>query len=267
MCLQAYLRRASASDDQPCFLLYDFLPARASLSAVTAYAPRAMPMARFVSFTRRLLLTSRLGLSKYDLKRITTYSARRVLPSVADAAGCSVSERLAVGAWSDPAPDGSLQVQARRLAMPIRYSEQRINIAASIKARLVRGVASALSSYSVSGTASDDPSWDQVLKFLPAWDRSEGSGSTASEPQSQVAKPFTSSSSSARVWICSRSKVGRLHAVAQEATAPSSQRSDSNILKTVCGKILSDPLTGSGPAPSGRKWCLFCNLRFSAIPR
>ena len=105
------------------------------LAAPSAFAPAAMSMSRFLYCSSSLFESDPLRLSKHEVSEITTYSARRVLPSIADAAGLSVTERLAVGGWSDSAPDGSsMSTHARRMAMPIRYSERKLVAAASIRA-------------------------------------------------------------------------------------------------------------------------------------
>ena len=259
--LQAYIDGASSGQPRVAFLLFGFLPARVGIRQVSSFAPQAMPMRRFLSFTRALLSSCVMppqsqqeSVSLY----VTTYSARRVPPSVADAAGCSVSERLAVGAWADPAPDGTLQVQARRLAMPVRYSEQRLVIAASIKSRLLKGVCSALSSFSALHPKTRDPHWDDLLRLHPKGDSSHD---TIPKPKSL---DVTHSDSMHYIgsWVCSRAKVGKVHlAKASVEETPSSSDQPSmhvNVLRPICGKTLADPMSGSGPILQGRKWCYIC---------
>ena len=259
--LQAYIGGASAGQPPPAFLLFDFLPARVGIRQVSSFAPRAMPMRRFIAFTRAMLSSGPLGLSKRECELITTYSARRVLPSVADAAGCSISERLAVGAWADPAPDGTLQMQARRLAMPVRYSEQRLVIAASIKSRLLKGVCSALSSFSALHPNARDPHWDDLLRLLPKGNSSQCHSDTIPKTKS-LEVTHSDSVHYVESWICSRSKLGKLH-IAKESVEETQSSSDQpsmyvKVLKPMCGKTLSDPISGSGPTPESRKWCYIC---------
>ena len=256
--LQAYLTRATAGQALPPFLLLDFLPARVQLSGVKSFAPTAMPMHRFVSFSRSLLAGHPLCLSPGECTDITTYSARRVLPSVADAARCSVAERLAIGAWSDPAADGTLQTQAKRMAMPTRYSGQRLVVAACIKASLVKGVATARDRFHKLRPEISDPSWDDILKFYPGQPEDVSSSPSKSR---RVSEPQNASDFS---WICSRAKSGALHSAVEVGSGASSSTSrPEQVLKTACGRSLSDSLSGMGSVPPGRRVCRLCFPSFS----
>ena len=260
--LQAAIERAAAGQDIPAFLLFDFAPARSTLENVTSFAPCAMSYARFLKFTRSLLASEPLRLSAADCRSITTYSARRLLPSLADSAGLSITDRLAIGGWTDPAPDGqssNLDTQARRMAMPSRYSDQRLAVASRAKESLLRGVATSYKAFRKQFPSSENPEWDAILRFWPS--------RTAPGPSEQDTAIKTSRDIS---WVCSRSASGRLHAAARAAPAarlslPGSSSDPPPPIRTRCGRALSDPIVGSGDCPRGRLWCQICGMHISEL--
>ena len=104
--------------------LPDFKSARASLAHVTSFTNSRMPIDRFLRFSAQMFKAA--GVPDEEISRISTYSARRVLPSIADAAGFNPTERLKIGAWTDK-KNGNLSEEKVRIAMPDRYSDQGLN--------------------------------------------------------------------------------------------------------------------------------------------
>ena len=255
--LQAAIERAAAGQDIPSFLMFDFAPARSSLANVTSFAPCAMPYSRFLNFTRSLLASEPLGFSKADCRAITTYSARRLLPSLADSAGLSITDRLAVGGWADPAPEAgpsAMNTQARRMAMPSRYSDQKLVVAARVKENLLRGVAASYRAFRQQYPFVTDPDWGLLLRFWP------------SRSPPEPSKTSTTTSMSRNIsWVCSKALTGRLHAAAG-GPGPSSSSSDPPPpTRTRCGRALSDPIAGTGECPQGRLWCQICGIYISEL--
>ena len=280
--IQSYLRHAAARQPLPRFILFDFLPARTPLSAVSAFAPAAMSMSRFLYFSSSLFESDPLRLSKHEVSEITTYSARRVLPSIADAAGLSVTERLAVGGWSDSAPDGSsMSTHARRMAMPVRYSEQKLVVAASIRSDLVVRAKAAIDLYTASHPSVSSPKWDHVLSWLPKRHEQSAHLNQDSLPKrleqsapsglgsfhggcslerleqcALVASNTTTHSTTAIVWVHARSRGRVLHR--RRAGPGDSSSSVSETVRTICGRVLADCVSGSGDPPVDRLWCRDC---------
>ena len=261
--LQSYLRRAAAGQPTPQFILFDFLPARTPLSSVTSFSPSAMTYPRFLQFSKTLFEAGPLRLSGPEIVGITTYSARRVLPSIADAARLSVTERLAVGAWSDIAPDGSsMRVQAQRMAMPARYSEQKLVVAATVKSDLVSRAKAAIDTYSKSHPDVPNPMWDDVLACLPM--RNEQCAHKDKTPSAIVVVPTrheqcASSNSdlhASLVWVHAKARTRVLHKARLGPGGAAS--STACTMRTVCGRTLADCTVGYGSPPSDRVWCHDC---------
>ena len=58
------------------------------------------------------------------VKQIMSYSARRVLPTVADVLGLGTTDRASLGLWSDNTTPESSSAVSRRIAMPSRALER-----------------------------------------------------------------------------------------------------------------------------------------------
>jgi len=281
--IQSYLRRAAAGQPAPQFILFDLLPARACLSSAVSFAPHAMKMPRFLSLSHKLFRSEPLRLSESQIESITTYSARRVLPSIADSAGLSVTERLAVGAWADVAPDGSsMKVQAARMSMPTRYSEQKLVVASRIKSDLVARTKAALDVFTASNPSVKSPEWDDVLRCLPsrqercALERSSApvvrvepmrleqcalpSDGVVGVPMrpGQCAPPTSASDSADRslVWAHTKARARMLH---RARVSPSGAASSSvSSVHTYCGRTLTGCVVGYGNPPTNRVWRQYC---------
>eukprot|EP00972_Heterocapsa_arctica_P044067 6506839-Heterocapsa_arctica.AAC.1 len=60
-----------------------------------------MRMGKYLALSRAMLQVPPANLTGEEVDDITAHSGRRVLPGLADAAGYSTVERLALGAWQD----------------------------------------------------------------------------------------------------------------------------------------------------------------------
>ena len=76
------------------FWLPDFGPARADLANVDRFEGSAMPIWRFRKLSLELFAS--YGVRPSELTNISTYSARRLLPTIADGAGFSPTERVKI---------------------------------------------------------------------------------------------------------------------------------------------------------------------------
>ena len=92
-----------------------------------------MPLPKFLILSRRMFLESPFAWSADRVLDISTYSARRVLPSAADILGLSPGDRAAVGGWADPLGAASASSTTLRLRMPSHYSAVRGAIGTIIK--------------------------------------------------------------------------------------------------------------------------------------
>jgi hypothetical protein len=129
------LQRARGPDP-PNWLLYDFGPPRTPLDAVTELLPKPMTLARFMYFSKQIFSSPSFGLDEDQLKRITSYSARRILPTVAERRGFTPIERLSVGGWK-----GAEALELRKqMSIPDRYADHRLQTALELKRDCLTGL-------------------------------------------------------------------------------------------------------------------------------
>ena len=141
--------------------LPDFKPARSSLAGVSILTNSRMPIERFLRLSAQMFKAA--GIPETEIAKITTYSARRVLPSVADAAALTPTERIKIGAWTD-SKGGKLAKEKGRLALPDRYSDHRLYTQARAKIKTIIAVRSAIKGH----PNEDEASWEDLAAFLPS---------------------------------------------------------------------------------------------------
>ena len=154
-----YLKERGDAFAEADFWLPDFVPKNAQLSKVTGLAGGRMPIYRFQRLTAELFKAK--GVPDDQVAKFSTYSARRVLPTVGDAAGMTPTERLNIGAWTDP--KGKLTKARQRLAMPDRYSDTLVRTKAKAKLKAIMAVKMATEDVRIE----EDPEWERVLSRLP----------------------------------------------------------------------------------------------------
>ena len=84
-----------------------------------------LPLSRFHALSRRMFLGEPFNWNHDRVQLLSSYSARRTLPTVADVMGMAPGDRAALGAWADNAPKSTITQIVRRLKMPMRYSDAR----------------------------------------------------------------------------------------------------------------------------------------------
>ena len=109
------------------FLLPEFMPKRCTLGSVSTTATIPMKLARFQRLSSQLFLQEPLQLSPTEVHDITSYSARRCIPSLADLMGFSPGDRLKIGGWNSE----EVRLAKRQATMPDHYSHQAAHSAAS----------------------------------------------------------------------------------------------------------------------------------------
>ena len=190
---------------------------------------------------------------------MTSYSARRVLPSLASASGLSVPDSLALGAWQDP----TAGAEARRMAMPSRYNDEALSHAVRTKQALVDDVRTAVHAQGVRFSAGDNPSWEKLTEAWPA--RGAAPGKPAIQRQEDSSSDTDSSSSSscdriddcAFMWLLAQGPKGRLHIARPDATG----------CETMCKRVLANPSVGYGRSAAlgtGAEWSPRCKALLPA---
>lgn len=127
-----------------------------------SWMPTKMPLPKFLILSRRMFLESPFAWSAERVLDISTYSARRVLPSAADILGLSPGDRAAVGGWADPLGSASASSTILRLRMPRHYSAVRGAMGTIIKRHIISRLAAVLP---LSGLG--DYSWPNLIVQYP----------------------------------------------------------------------------------------------------
>ena len=123
-----------------------------------------MPQMSLAKIKRLIALVLRsAGAADNEVSEIDgLYSLRRVLPSLAHVAAFNESERLDVGAWTNPGEKAAL-------SMPQLYSDQKLRMQAVHKAELISLAIVALQN-TVQSTPDVSPPWDSIAKYWPPRD-------------------------------------------------------------------------------------------------
>ena len=93
--------------------------------------PRPMRYAKFMACLRGIFTRPPLSLRPEDAMRVSTYSLRRFLPTVADRLRVPVDRRHDLGDWCDTPLDGAAPV--RHAPMAVRYSDARLETSADTR--------------------------------------------------------------------------------------------------------------------------------------
>ncbi|CAE7782976.1 HMCN1 [Symbiodinium pilosum] len=138
--IHAFLRRAFKGKEQLGYFLPDLLPERCTLQSATGFASRPMSLGRFGRLSQHLFQRAPFNLSSTEAADLTSYSARRVLPTLSELCRLDLREMLLVGDWK------GARGEAADLNMPLRYPDQKLRASLCINAELVCVVRSVLNS-------------------------------------------------------------------------------------------------------------------------
>ena len=155
--IEEYLEERGKAYDESEFWLPDFEPRYCDLGKAASLAPHRMSIQRFQRLTTELFKTK--GVNGEQINTFSTYSARRILPTIADAANMSPTERINIGAWTDP----DLAKTKKKLAMPDRYAHTALRSRAKAKLKAILAARLAAENLDVDL----DPEWDTVFSTLP----------------------------------------------------------------------------------------------------
>ena len=274
------LARSFSDQAHPGFFLPDFSPPRSTLQTASGFSARPMSLGRFSRLSQHMFQQAPFCLSDMDAALLTSYSARRVLPTIAELARFDPHEMLLVGDWKGArgeCPDTS---------MPMRYADQKLHTSLCVKTELVCIVQHA----SRHGHLTDN--WDGLSKVFPSRTESRQQASHVLKngraaiylPEdswpllpkrdfsSSSASPSTSdtdsdsSSSDTQVeecqemqWLLSKGRHGHLH-ICKPLQLQTKR------WHTHCNRGLKDPEVGVGlqdAFSTGRSWSPRC---FSHLP-
>ena len=160
------------------YIVPDIGPRNLGLAGASFFQDYAMPLPKLMSLTCSLLQAPPISLSAAQVSDITSYSCRRTLPSLADRAGFGTTERILLGGWSGAGEGaGDLTKEAKRLAMPMLYSDLKMVMQLRVKHELLEGVRLAVAGLSQSkgSAAALDPDWEELEAFWPLREVSKAS--------------------------------------------------------------------------------------------
>ena len=269
------------------FILFDVSPPRKPIRQASGFFDRAMTMGRFRKATAALLATAPLSTPPELITRTTTYSARRLLPSLAEFSKLEPAELLRLGGWAGDRGE-DLRKLSQELAMPTRYSEQKVTSSGLIKCELIMAAKIAWDRSRKASQVVESPTWEQLLAFWPprdsakelvhdllqkppcsiadpASDSDDGDASDASGDESFSSAPDDSEQSSdvsdvdtsLVPWFLAKGKKGMLH-LAGAGDVDNC---------TLCGRKLNQPTMGFGLAAAtatGMSWSPRCKARLPA---
>ena len=243
------------------FLMPDTHPRTRKIASIVGFVNRPMAAAKFIAITRSMLAAKPFCMDMSSSKCVTTYSARRVLPSIADMARVSTEDALAVGGWSDP----SLAAASSRRSMPQLYAAMRTVTSMKVKRKLVKCTAERLQGYSL---IKEDPTWESLARDWPNLVNAAAGDTKAETDSEDVSATSEGSSSSADeeivdpddstfAWLTSVGKHGRVHLCGGECDG----------FTTACGRTLKRPNMGFSVRDSlstGVPWSPRC---FGKLPK
>ena len=126
-----HLGRSFGDKTQPGFFLPDFAPPRCALQTATGFSAKPMSLGRFSRLSQQMFQQAPFSLSDMNAALLTSYSARRVLPTIAELVRLDPHEMLLVGDWKGARGDFP------DISMPMRYADQKLYTSLSVKTELV----------------------------------------------------------------------------------------------------------------------------------
>ena len=234
-------------ENQPTFILPDFGPPRASLAKVNCLLGKAMPIGRFHVLSRQLLQSMNVD------EVLTSYRARRLLPTVADLLQYPAPDRARLGAWASK----EVQQADRDSKMANRYSHHAVQVEGIIRAKIAMQVRHSISAAS----NPDNIDWPELLikapsravasELVAAWRGDSEIKTKNDDPprslmpvESQSSDEQSSTSSSSSSSSSSESLKGSANATAAGNTVNHSEASSSKSQATAAGG------TAQGSVPS-----------------
>ena len=94
-----------------------------------------MSLSRFHRLSRQLFMSSPLHMPRKEVKQMSSYSARRLLPSLADLLQLSPADRANIGTWK-----GGRRSERHGLDMANAYSAFRLRAVAASRAKVLEVV-------------------------------------------------------------------------------------------------------------------------------
>ncbi|CAE8676985.1 unnamed protein product [Polarella glacialis] len=180
--LNQCVRDASGGRSCP-WLLCDFGPPRVPSSKLSSAVCSPMSISRFASLRRQLLQMPPGQLSAEQAAGISTYSGRRLSPTLADLGQFPDTKRLKLGGWLNE----ELIAQQQQMAQPNRYADQKILAQLDVKMEVQEMVRSAARKL---GKASLSMDWADMRKaFIGEQERIAAVAARKQRPMGQPAVP------------------------------------------------------------------------------
>ena len=134
--------------ESPIGLIPAFLPPRAPFDAITGFGGGTMQLSRFHLLSRQIVLAAK---PSFPPAMLSSYSARRLLPSIAELWHVPSELRNKIGSWNK---DEVRETSSSR--MPDRYSHFRLESALQVKTLLIQNLSARCAYLRV---ARDDLTW------------------------------------------------------------------------------------------------------------
>jgi hypothetical protein len=249
--------------------------------------PVPMPYHRFQGILRQLS-TACTEATPETVMKLTSYSARRFLPSVADGISLSIEQRNTLGNWVDKVSSSSSDKQSRE-PMAVRYSQHRLHAAAEVKRLCLAALAHCLKHRPRAEFSDlsacipfltklraicDGPHWGakSITDALPAPElptcedatKEEEQASDTDSPASSTTSSDTDEAPSLRGsdtvrWVAPGTSGVIVHIIRDQE--------DDQCVIPICRRtsFVNRIETGHGAAEArkaGERWCTTCRLRY-----
>ena len=171
--------------ENPKGMIPDTIPSRAPFDLVQGFGSSSMTLYTFHKLSRQIVLAAKPG---FDVTTLSSYSARRLLPSVAELWHVPTEMRNKIGGWNKD--EVREQVKNR---MPDRYSHFKLESALQVKTTIVRNLARLVGDIRAS---SDLSTWPDLCSRIECDVSTISTAPTKSTTQSTCVQSRSSSESS-----------------------------------------------------------------------
>ena len=141
---EAVIENLAAPSSSDAFLFRGFIPNFSDPVSATAWSTRKLSYAASKRARWTILGLHPLSLTKKMASRVSSYSARRVLPSVAGEAGLNAHEKAALSNWADICSGGDLGPPKAALAMSAHYDDMKLQQSAASKTMVISALSAAV---------------------------------------------------------------------------------------------------------------------------
>jgi hypothetical protein len=130
------LKESSHDEDPPPFLLFDLAPRRVPLNDCVSLLPSKMSPDRFDRLSKQLFMGAPACLTEAEAVKVTSYSGRRLYPTLAEMLRFSADERVKLGGWLD----AEAVETKKRGAIADTYADRKLETSLLLKREVAQAI-------------------------------------------------------------------------------------------------------------------------------